>query len=233
MSATPDDGCHSLPSPTTSLPQTADTEPNDQQVTLVGRAIYYILGVSSLICLSNSIGDVWPSKREDGSLIEIPNSKYAAVVLASLYAIGLARTLFFDRPPRCNKIGPYVEVFYSLCLFITAFVIAFTYRSDPDVRFFAMFAITCAIAILQLTHPLEEFYVGKTLFVILWTAFVTEYFNGGSKDVVMGFIVENKPLPPEHITKMSLVASFGPVQTAQDSKTVKELKNFSDIAIGI
>ncbi|CAG7878247.1 unnamed protein product [Brassica rapa] len=188
MSATPDDGGHSLPSPTTSPPQTADTEPNDQQVTLVGRAIYYVLGVSSLICLSNSIGDVWPSKREDGTLIEIPNSKYAAVVLASLYAIALARTLFFDRPPRCDKIGPYVEVFYSLCLFITAFVIAFTYRSDPDVRFFAMSAITCAIAIFQLTHPLEEFYVGKTLFVIVWTAFVTECFNGGSKDVVMGFI---------------------------------------------
>ncbi|CAF1937300.1 unnamed protein product, partial [Brassica oleracea] len=167
---------------------TPDTEPNDQQVTLVGRAIYYVLGVSSLICLSNSIGDVWPSKKEDGTLIEIPNSKYAAVVLASLYAIGLARTLFFDRPPRCHKIGPYVEMFYSLCLFITAFVIAFTYRSDPDVRIFAMSVITCTIAILQLTHPLEEFYVGKTLFVILWTAFVTECFNGGSKDVVMGFI---------------------------------------------
>ncbi|KAL0708501.1 hypothetical protein Bca4012_074927 [Brassica carinata] len=164
MSATPDDGGHSLPSPTTSLPQTPDTEPNDQQVTLVGRAIYYVLGVSSLICLSNSIGDVWPSKKEDGTLIEIPNSKYAAVVLASLYAIALARTLFFDRPPRCDKIGPYIEVFYSLCLFITAFVIAFTYRSDPDVRIFAMSVITCAIAILQLTHPLEEFYVGKTLY---------------------------------------------------------------------
>lgn len=169
------------------LIKTADTKPYDQ-VTLVGRSIYYVLGVSSLICLFNSIGDVWPSKREDGTLIEIPNSKYAAVVLASLNAIGLARTLFFDRPPRCHKIGPYVEVFYSLCLFITSFVIAFTYRSDPDVRFFAMSAISCAIAILQLTHPLEEFYVGKTLFIILWAVFVSGSFTGGGKNVVMGFI---------------------------------------------
>ncbi|CAA7015984.1 unnamed protein product [Microthlaspi erraticum] len=164
-----------------------DTKPYGE-VTPIGRAIYYVLGVSSLFSLTYSNRTLWPSKREDGSLVEIPNSKYVAVVLTSLYAIGLARTLFSDRPPPSHKIGRQLEWFFPFCLFITVFLIAFTYRSDPEVIFFVTSVITCGISILQLSHPVEEFYVGKSVWVIVMSGLVGMSFSSkGGQDLGMGF----------------------------------------------
>ncbi|KAG7576280.1 hypothetical protein ISN45_Aa03g006840 [Arabidopsis thaliana x Arabidopsis arenosa] len=176
----PDNDCNR------SHPKMEDRKPYDEVVTPIGRAIYYVLAVSSLIGLAYSIGALWPSKREDGSLVEIPNSKYLAVVLTSLYAIGLARTLFFDRPPPSHKIGPHLEWFYPFCVYMTAFVIAFTCHSDFGVVF-AISVITCGIAIFQLSHPVEEFNVGKSLCVIMWSVLICLCFTEG-KDAIQGFI---------------------------------------------
>ncbi|CAL9219849.1 unnamed protein product [Arabidopsis halleri] len=69
---------------------------------------------------------------------------------------------------------------------MTAFVIAFTCHSDFGVVF-AISVITCGIAIFQLSHPVEEFNVGKSLCVIMWSVLICLCFTEG-KDAIQGFI---------------------------------------------